>query len=189
MKLTGILLATLLPKAFALWPMPRNLQSGTAFVKLSSNFDIHVNIKGAPLDLLAAVDQAKTFLKTDKLERLNVGRGANDSAAIGRAPSLSQLSISLADGHVARPIAQEAVQKITGRSEGYSLTIPGDGNAATLTANSTLGLFRGLTTFNQLWYDNDGTTYTFQAPVKIVNDIPAYVSVDSVQGSKLYQFL
>ena len=44
-----------------------------------------------------------------------------------------------------------------------------------LSANTTLGLFRGLTTFGQLWYDWDGTTYTLEAPINIV-DSPAYVS-------------
>ncbi|KAG5732634.1 hypothetical protein E4T56_gene16912, partial [Termitomyces sp. T112] len=38
---------------------------------------------------------------------------------------------------------------------------------------STLGLFRGLTTFGQLWYDLNGITYTLQAPFDIV-DSPAF---------------
>jgi hexosaminidase len=53
------------------------------------------------------------------------------------------------------------------------LTVPADGSAATLKANSTLGLFRGLTTFGQLWYDLDNMTYTIEAPISIT-DAPAY---------------
>ncbi|KAF8073498.1 glycoside hydrolase superfamily [Lyophyllum atratum] len=157
-----------------LWPIPRNLHTGTTLVKLGSNFDINVKINNPPQDLLDAVKQAKSYLHTDKLQRLAVGRGANDTAALGKAHTLPSLSISLLNSATPRSIAVEAVLPIGTRSEGYSLTVPSDGTAAALTANSTLGLFRGLTTFGQLWYDVGGVTYTYQAPVKIVNDVPAY---------------
>ena len=52
--------------------------------------------------------------------------------------------------------------------------MPADGSSAILIANSTLGLFRGLTTFEQLWYYFDGDIYTLEAPVQI-SDAPAYV--------------
>jgi hexosaminidase len=159
-----------------LWPIPRNLQTGTTFLKLGSGFDITTNIANAPQDLLDAIERTKGFLKNDKLQRLVVGRGSNDTEAISKAISLSSLTLSLANGQTARPVATESVQAIGTRSEGYSLNVPADGSAATLTANSTLGLFRGLTTFSQLWYDLSGTTYTYQAPVKISNDTPAFVS-------------
>ena len=48
--------------------------------------------------------------------------------------------------------ASESVKPLGIRSKEYVLTIPADGSAATLTTNSTLGLYRGLTTFGQLWY-------------------------------------
>ncbi|GLB38159.1 putative beta-hexosaminidase [Lyophyllum shimeji] len=157
-----------------LWPIPRNLQTGTTLVKLPSTFDIKVDVNNPPQDLLDAVGRTKSYLQTDKLQRLAVGRGANDSAALGTAPTLPSLCISLLNSAPPRPIAVEAVLPIGTRSEGYSLTVPSDGSSAVLTASSTLGLFRGLTTFGQLWYDNSGTTYTYQAPVKIVNDSPAF---------------
>lgn len=170
---------------FGLWPIPRNLQTGTTLLRLASSFDMQVNIHSPPQDLLDAVSQAKTYIQTDKLQRLVVGRGANDSVALGRAPALPGLTISLLSSAAPRSIAVEAVAPLGTRSEGYSLTIPSDGTSATLTANSTLGLYRGLTTFGQLWYDLAGVTYTYQAPVKIVNDIPAFVSTmaDSVYKS------
>jgi hexosaminidase len=160
----------------ALWPIPTNLETGTSFVKLAKSFDIKNNVHGAPQDLLDAISRTKSHIKNDKLQRLVVGRGANDSAAISQAHSLSGLSISLVNGAAVHPISTEAVRPLANRSEGYSLTVPSDGSAATLTANSTLGLFRGLTTFEQLWYDLQGMTYSYQVPVKIVNDIPAFVS-------------
>ena len=60
------------------------------------------------------------------------------------------------------------------RSEGYTLIVPADGGEAVVTANSTLGLFRGLSTFEQLWYEVDGTVYAPDMPLR-VEDGPAYV--------------
>ncbi|KAF8158414.1 N-acetylhexosaminidase [Crassisporium funariophilum] len=160
--------------ALALWPIPRNLQTGNTLVKLSSNFDIQVKaIHNAPQDLLDAIARTKSRIRSDNLQRLNVGRGASDSAGLEHAPSLTQLSISLT-GSSAKSIMEEATKDISRRSEAYSLNVP-SGGIATLTAASTLGLFRGLATFEQLWYDDpQGTTYAYQTPVKIVNDSPAY---------------
>jgi hexosaminidase len=72
-----------------------------------------------------------------------------------------------------RSISDEATDVLESRDEAYTLTVPSDGSVATLEANSTLGLFRGLTTFGQLWYEYDGVTYTLEAPIQI-HDAPAY---------------
>ncbi|KAG5353919.1 hypothetical protein C0989_000162 [Termitomyces sp. Mn162] len=167
--------AVLLPNSvFGLWPIPRNLQLGTTFLKLASSFDVEINFNDAPQDLLDAVNRTKVYLETDGLRRLVVGRGQNDSTAIAQALELSHLTISLSSTIAPRSIAEEAILPLGTRSESYSLSIPSDGSPATLRADSTLGLFRGLTTFTQLWYDFEGVTYTYQAPVKIVNDTPAF---------------
>jgi hexosaminidase len=172
-----VILATFSPwGVHGLWPIPRSLQTGTTLLKLSPTFDIRLSVTSPPQDLLDAVSRTKSFIQTDKLQRLIVGRGASDSAALETAPTLPGLSLSLLNSNAARAIAVEAVQAVGTRSEGYSLAVPTDGTSAILTANSTLGLFRGLTTFEQLWYDSAGVTYSYQAPVKIVNDIPAFVS-------------
>ncbi|OJA10119.1 hypothetical protein AZE42_10643 [Rhizopogon vesiculosus] len=71
------------------------------------------------------------------------------------------------------PIASEAVKPLSTRSEEYELGIPVDRSTATLTANSTLGLYRGLTTFNQPFYYCDGVTYILLAPIAIT-DAPVY---------------
>jgi hexosaminidase len=160
----------------ALWPIPKSLQTGTGFLKLSHSFDIKPNVDNPPQDLLDAISRTMSHIKNDKLQRLVVGRGANDSAAISRAPSLSSLCVSLLGGSDYHPIAVEAIKPLAQRSEGYSLTVPSDGSPAQLTAETTLGLLRGLTTFDQLWYDLQGMTYSYQAPVKIVDDAPAFVS-------------
>ena len=162
----------------ALWPIPRSLQTGSSFLKLSSSFHITLDINNAPQDLLDAVTRTRSYIYADKLKRLVVGRGGNDSVALEQAATLPGLSISLQNGAPKpRAIAVEAVQPLSARSEGYSLHVPSDGSSAVLTANSTLGLFRGLTTFEQLWYSLGEVIYSYQAPVMIINDAPAYVSV------------
>ncbi|KAF7300512.1 Beta-hexosaminidase [Mycena chlorophos] len=170
-------IALSLHPAYALWPIPSKLTNGSSIVVLSPAFHITVNVPHAPQDLLDAVSQTKTYLATDNLQRLVVDRGAADSTHFKSAHTLSSLTLSLepTGAGPVLPIASEAVKDFSDRSEGYTLAIPNNGGgAATISANSTLGLFRGLTTFSQLWYTYEGTTYTNVAPVSIVKDVPAY---------------
>ena len=160
----------------AVWPIPRTFTTGSGYLKLSPAFNIQVDIKNPPPDLLAAIHATTNYLWDDKLGRLAVGRGSNDTSVLKHAPSLPGLMLTLTEGKSASPIAKEAVLPIGSRSEGYSLSVPTDGSSATLAANSTLGLLRGLTTFTQLWYYVDGIVYTYEAPISIPSDYPAYVS-------------
>ncbi|KAJ6455070.1 beta-hexosaminidase [Mycena vitilis] len=169
-----VLLLALVPHALALWPIPRTLKTGTDFVVLSPQFAITVNVANPPQDLLDAVSQTKSFIATDKFQRLVVGRGAADADALKTAPQLPSLTLTLQNTRPVLPISVEAVKDVTNRSEGYTLSIPSDGKPAVLSANSTLGLFRGLTTFTQFWYDLNGVTYTNMGPVSILKDVPAY---------------
>lgn len=161
----------------AIWPQPRSLQTGLTPLRLSGGFDIDISssIHNAPADLSQAVQDAKQFIATDKLERLVVGRGSVDAAAVSKAKTLSKLTLALGKGAAVNSITSEAQKAPESRDEAYTLTVPGDGSGATLTANSTLGLFRGLTTFTQLFFFHAGTTYLLNAPVQI-EDSPAFVS-------------
>lgn len=167
-----------------LWPMPKSLQTGTTPLVLANNFKI-VNIPHSPADLETAISRTSSFIKNDKLERLVVGRSSADASKAQHAKQLGSLVLSLSRGATARSIATEAIAPLGSRSEEYTLHVPADGSSATLSANSTLGLFRGLTTFEQLWYQlDDHTTYTMQAPISIV-DSPAFVSLFDL-GSGTY---
>ncbi|KDR82556.1 hypothetical protein GALMADRAFT_206396 [Galerina marginata CBS 339.88] len=167
-------LALSVSPAFALWPLPRQLSTGKSALKLSSSFSITLsNIKNTPQDLKDAVSRTTGFLKNDQLQALVVDRGASSASAVKAAKSLKGLTLSLVSSKSAKSISDEAVLPLEQRVEGYTLVIPADGSDATLQANSTLGLFRGLTTFGQIWYDLSGSTYTLQAPFNIV-DSPAY---------------
>jgi len=158
----------------AVWPVPRQYSTGSTPLRLSPSFSIsHSAINHAPQDLIAAVARTSQYLRTDKLQALVPDRGASSAQVIRSAKSLSSLILSLSSPGNPRSISEEAMVDIESRVEGYTLTIPADGSAASLKANSTLGLFRGLTTFGQLWYDLQGTTYTLAAPFNIV-DSPAY---------------
>lgn len=170
-----ITISLLLTSSKALWPLPQHLSTGTTPLRLSPDFQIHLSgVYHPPADLVAAVERTSNYLRTDKLQALVPDRGASSLGAIQNGNTLSSLTLSLtpASGKV-KSISEEAIVDVETRVEGYTLTVPADGSTAVLTANSTLGLFRGLTTFGQLWYELNGYTYTLTAPISIT-DAPAY---------------
>lgn len=174
--------------ALALWPLPRQISTGTTALKLSPGFNINLSgVKHAPKDLTDAVERTKSFLRNDKLQALVVDRGASSAGAVQAAKSLKSLTISLVTSSPVKSISEEAVAPLESRVDAYTLIVPADGSDAVLQANSTLGLLRGLTTFGQLWYDLRGNTYTLEAPFSIV-DSPAYVRpFNSIFGANFHQ--
>ncbi|ESK83478.1 glycoside hydrolase family 20 protein [Moniliophthora roreri MCA 2997] len=169
-----LFVAALVTSVSALWPQPKQFSAGSSALKISPSFDITLSgITDAPRDLVDAISSTKDALSNDKLERLVVGRGASDADLIAEGAELAELVVSLESGGPIRSISEEAVDALESRQEGYTLVIPEDGSSATLKANSTLGLYRGLTTFQQLWYFHNGTIYSVQAPIEI-EDSPTY---------------
>ena len=154
----------------ALWPLPHSITTGSTGLVLSPAFKIDVN-GPYPEDLESAVARTLQYIQTDKHERLVVGRGSIDVATIESAKQLPSLAVTSKD---ANTIAIEAIAPLGIRDESYTLKIPSDGSPATLSANSTLGLFRGLTTFSQIWYTHNSSIYTVEAPISIT-DSPAFV--------------
>ncbi|KAJ3518178.1 hypothetical protein NLJ89_g16 [Agrocybe chaxingu] len=158
----------------ALWPLPRQISSGTTALRLSSSFSINLSgVHNPPKDLRDAVTRTQGYLRNDSLQALVVDRGASFAGAIKTAKSLGSLTVKLTSSGSVKSISQEAVAPLESRIEGYTLIVPADGSSAVLQANSTLGLFRGLTTFSQLWYELNSDIYTLEAPFNIV-DSPAY---------------
>ena len=160
----------------ALWPQPQNLQTGSSALRLDPSFAIDVAIPNAPQDLLDAAERTLALVFSDQLGRLVLGRGEGDLPAVKAAKALCTLKLCLSAPGAPDPIAKEAILPLGSRDEAYSLVVPDDGSEAVLSAKSTLGLFRGLTTFGQMWYTASGTIYTLGAPVSI-QDWPAYVRV------------
>jgi len=162
-------------------------------------------IRNPPGDLEDAVGRTRRYLYEDKLYRLVVGRGPGSGVLLGTAKKLNRLYLELngsngAAATVSMPLEYNFMELQAGRlsmdimkqtrapsisdvtalsveerDESYRLRIPADGSDATLVANTTLGLLRGLTTFGQVWYQYDRWIYTVEAPFDIVDE-PYYVS-------------
>ncbi|KAF8877161.1 glycoside hydrolase superfamily [Gymnopilus junonius] len=161
-----ITLITSTSYASAIWPRPRQISTGHTALKLSPSFDIDTSsIKNAPQDLSDAVTCIIDHLRNDNLHAFVVNRSTSSAGVIKSANSLRSLTLMHVSSSPVESISDEAV--------GYTLTVPIDGSSATLQANSTLGLLRGLTTFEQLWYTLKGTVYYLDTPFHIV-DSPAY---------------
>lgn len=176
-------LLSFLSTASALWPIPRQLSTGNSTVRLASNFGIHANFAGAPSDLSDAISRTMSIIKTDQLAPLVIDRGESLVPTIQKAKQLQTLTLELSSSGanpkttVAKSvpsISEEAVKAIGERDESYTLSVPGDGTSATIKANTTLGLLRGMTTFTQLLFTVDNMIFTSEAPVEIT-DSPAFV--------------
>src|ERR1700722_657978 len=81
-----------------LWPIPRQLHTGSTALQLSENFKFTVNIKNPPKDLSAAVQRFTYDLTNDKHQRLVVGRDAANRDIIRQAPAMSTVALFLQDG-------------------------------------------------------------------------------------------
>lgn len=144
------------------------------------SFDFDIEVDGPyPSDLQCAVARTLSYIQNDKHERLVVGRGSVDVATIESAKQLHSLIVFSKNSTT---IASEAIAPLGTRDEAYILDIPSDGSPATLSANSTLGLFRGLTTFSQVWYTYKSNIYTVEAPISIA-DSPAFVRYSLIPSS------
>lgn len=182
--LSGLLIyiAVLITAVAALWPQPRALRTGTTALRLSSDFSISPSFPSPSPDLISAISRTQSFLRDDKLQRLVVGRGTSDVSDVKVAKELNSLTLSLSGSSKRAPaesITKEVQKPLEERDESYALQIPSDGSSATLKANTTLGLFRGLTTFSQLWYYVDGDSYSLETPVDI-EDAPSFVRFQKV---------
>ena len=163
--------------SLAIWPIPRNISTGQETLLLSRNFRIISELSTTPQDLTDAIGRTQRRLFEDNLGRLVVGRGSSDSDKFNSSKTLRSLRLSLTDknGKSTRSISEESIMSLDARNENYLLNIPADGSNAILEASTTLGLLRGLTTFEQLWYTFSGQVYAVDMPLH-VRDSPAFVS-------------
>ncbi|KAG8880843.1 N-acetyl-glucosamine-6-phosphate deacetylase, partial [Tulasnella sp. 403] len=160
-----------IPSAMALWPNPTSLTTGEQYLKLSPSFTIEFVSGNPPSDLFDAMSRTKAQIKNDKHQRLIVGRGDADAPHLEAANFLEKLTLQLDgedEGHgVVKSIMENIIVDAEAKDESYRLQVPADGSSATLVANNTLGLFRGLTTFSQLFYLSGSTIYTYNTPLNI----------------------
>eukprot|EP00013_Stygamoeba_regulata_P019463 CAMPEP_0177650472 /NCGR_PEP_ID=MMETSP0447-20121125/11962_1 /TAXON_ID=0 /ORGANISM="Stygamoeba regulata, Strain BSH-02190019" /LENGTH=539 /DNA_ID=CAMNT_0019153347 /DNA_START=6 /DNA_END=1623 /DNA_ORIENTATION=- len=135
------------------WPLPQSFSAGSTLLTLSPQFAFQGTPSFADLDTLFSWVSTFTF-----------------DHEVGESPTgatvLPSLTVTVTN--------QDADLQI-GVDESYTLFIPDDGSAATLTAGTYYGAVNGLQTFSQLVVYNF-TTQTFQvadAPIKVV-DKPRY---------------
>ncbi|KAG8981547.1 N-acetyl-glucosamine-6-phosphate deacetylase, partial [Tulasnella sp. 427] len=169
---------TIVSPGVGLWPIPASLSTGSEYVKLADDFRIRFAGAGAvPGDLDDAMQCATAVLWNDRHERLVVGRGSVDAEPL-RNSSIStlkalELYVLSGSGDLKSIYESTVGVEANERDESYRLEVPADASTATLIANSTLGLLRGLTTFTQLFYLSENIVYTFKAPI-VINDRPAF---------------
>ncbi|KAH0585968.1 hypothetical protein H2248_007253 [Termitomyces sp. 'cryptogamus'] len=139
---------------------------------LSLSFSIKLpGVDNPPSDLQEAISHTKSYLHQDQLQALVPDCSTSSAEDIKNAKTLKTLALTLLTNGPIKSISKEAIADLESHVEGYMLTVPGSG--ASLRANPTLGLFCGLTTFGQLWYNLNGIMYTLQAPFDII-DSPAF---------------
>ncbi|TQV91178.1 hypothetical protein V2A60_009368 [Cordyceps javanica] len=178
--------------AGAIWPIPRESSTGHEVLFLSP--DIQVTFNGGPLSRAAATNTTTTTATDDGdhgLIRDAVNRTLDAIFHHGLVPWMLREANSdyePAPGSGSGSVKTLALRQ-TGRDarrptfetmdESYALDLTTAGDAS-IAANTTIGLLRGLETFTQLFYrhssssaeDGGGAYYTDLAPVS-VRDAPA----------------
>jgi hexosaminidase len=135
-------------------PLPTKYDIGSEVICLSSDFQISVD-PAASQDLHDAIGRTLEHLQDCKHEYLSIWHGSEffqDSSECKH--WLSSLVLSFdSNTHSSSSILDGAIQQPEDRMEweAYHLTVPTNGTA-TLTSASALGLFRGLTTFEALFF-------------------------------------
>jgi hexosaminidase len=184
--LFGPLFLSHVSHVLAVWPLPRSIETGSVSLKLDKELDVALELHhhDAPRDLLDAISTTKHYIRNDRHRRLVVSRGLTDKGSLQSAPTMRSLVLKISNNSGVRSIMDEAVKPLGTRDEAYHMFIPSDGSRGEIIATSTLGLYRGLTTFAQLWYEVENEIYTVQAPI-VVSDSPAYVSTSDLVFSPL----
>ncbi|GAA5964192.1 hypothetical protein JCM8115_002822 [Rhodotorula mucilaginosa] len=159
----------------AVWPKPAFHESGSDFLRLTPDFEIVSDLNRAlPDDLREAVDRALLLMRSDGHQPLLPGRAEAERARIAVAPTLAALRFNVTDSPSS--ISSEANKLYDQMDETYTLDI--GAMEATLAANTSLGILRGLQTSVQLVYtleesEGPATLYLRNAPHHI-RDRPAF---------------
>ncbi|KAG7530770.1 hypothetical protein FFLO_04812 [Filobasidium floriforme] len=134
-----------------LFPLPQTVTSGNTVIAIGNSLDVIFKVQGSiPEDLAAAAERAVGYVTESEHYYLSPERG-KEFLLDNDLPVLTALEIIL-QGSDYGTIASEVSKEAGERREAYKLDIPADGGNARLTATSSLGAFRGLATFEQLFY-------------------------------------
>lgn len=142
-------------------PQPARSSTGNTVLCLADDFTIHLDAR-APHDLHKAVERTRQHLRHDKHQYLSPRRGLeffrsdDGKLAKGCEHHLHELRLSFPtstqDKHISS-IFEDATRPVENRIEleVYRLSVPVSGEAV-LESYSAIGMLRGLTTFEQLFY-------------------------------------
>ena len=120
----------------ALWPVPRNMITGTTALRLSDGLSITVSGFSVPSDLEEAIKRTKSLITNDSLSPLTIDRGASLTPFVKTAKLLRTLTLSLTStSEIVNSITVEAQKPIDARDESYILVVPSDGSGSILKAN------------------------------------------------------
>lgn len=171
----------------SIWPQPfsvdiGNASLGTGPVKLSPKFDIHLgnhqNEAANVPDLMAAMQRTMARLQHAPPPSENKTDDEWKQEA-GNATELTALSLYLVEGREMRDISVEAHSwSLDPNTDQYWLTVTasGDGSGSYITAETSLGLLRGLQTFEQLWRNVSAIDALYAPSTVYIWDKPAFVS-------------
>lgn len=155
-----LILFFLMSPTLGIWPKPQEISTGETTLLIDSSFHIKVTVvvdKPPPQDLLKAAKRVEDTLKGNlapgekKHYYLSPERGLEFLPREGASKQiLSHLTI-----HVYDPssIFDQAIKPLDEREETYILEVPVEGEeGAVLFAKTALGAFRGLMSFEMLFY-------------------------------------
>ncbi|ORX40209.1 putative beta-hexosaminidase precursor [Kockovaella imperatae] len=163
-------------------PRPTRVTTGETVLRLSGDFSIDIDNSSSlkssiPRDLEQAIHHTTATLHKNRHRYLSPQRGAEFLISGTQHTEIQKLILSLNGNGKPRSIAHDAVLPVEDRvaAERYELELATDGSAH-IEADTSLGLYRGLTTFQQLFFysgGKDGFQYTPHAPINI-EDQPAF---------------
>lgn len=160
-------------------PRPSEYTIGNRIICLSDSLRVRYDGGHFPGHLVRAADTLTMVLNTTTHRYLSVERGAEFFAnGLGCQSYIDELVLSVTSGtggtYPLQSVLNDSSQPVEVRPdlERYSLSL-GTGNKAMLTSNSALGLFRGLSTFGQLFYRHEEKLYAPFGPYEI-HDRPSF---------------
>lgn len=170
--LQALLHASLLGLAFAdntinVVPLPTNVTVGSTVTCLSDDFRVVLG-QNPPRDLKDAAARMISRIRKSQHRYLSVEYGAEffqskpgdhgHSNHVKCSDHVSELHLRFTDSGSIAWHATRAVEVRTSDVERYTLSVPANGRAVA-TGTTALGMFRALTTFENLWYKigNDGS--------------------------------
>lgn len=147
LRLTSLLFAA--GVVTAIWPRPQHLSEGTTPLLLSPAFQIQFAAGPIPHDVDKVRERAERSLLSLSLRHLSVDEGRE---LLTRAAStVHSLQVELVSAAWTSLLEDVTADHFRPSDESYELDLRSNG-LPTLRVNSTLGLLRGLTTWEQLWY-------------------------------------